>query len=66
MSISNPLTDVRTREEEFLQLTQQQLLKAIAEEQEKIKRKDAVRNVESRVEDDDEPVAQVPHCKRCQ
>ena len=66
MSISNPLTDVRTREEEFLQLTQQQLLKAIAEEQEKIKRKDAVRNVESRVEDDDEPVPQVPHCKRCQ
>jgi len=59
MSISNPLTDVRTREEEFLQLTQQQLLKAIAEEQEKIKRKDAVRNVESRVEDDDEPTIEI-------
>ncbi|MCL2305713.1 MAG: hypothetical protein FWC43_10250 [Planctomycetaceae bacterium] len=57
MSITNPLTAPRTREEEFLQLTQQQLLKAIAEEQEKIKRKDAVRNVESR-EDDDEPVAE--------
>ena len=59
MSISNPLTDVRTREEEFLQQAQMQLLKAIAEEQEKIKRKDAVRNVESRGEDDDEPVASV-------
>ena len=51
MSIVNPLTDPRTREEEFLQLTQQQLLKAIAEEQEKIKRKDAVRNVEAKGED---------------
>jgi len=60
MSISNPLTDPRTREEEFLQLTQQQLLKAIAEEQEKIKRKDAVRNVESRIDDDDEPLNTEP------
>ena len=55
MSIVNPLTDARTREEEFLHLTQQQLLKAIAEEQEKIKRKDAVRNVEAKGEDSDGP-----------
>jgi len=60
MSIVNPLTDPRTREEELLQLAQQQLLKAIAEEQEKIKRKDAIRNVEAKGEDNDEPaVAQI-------
>ena len=59
MSISNPLTDPRTREEEFMQQAQMQLLKAIAEEQEKIKRKDAVRNVEGLGEDNDEPVIDV-------
>ena len=59
MSIANPLTDARTREEELLQIAQQQLIKAIAEEQEKIKRKDAVRNVEAKGEDsDDEPRAE--------
>ncbi len=58
MSITNPLTDPRTREEEFLQHSQQQLIKAIAEEQEKIKRKDAVRNVEAKGKEEDEDVVE--------
>ena len=42
-----------------MQQAQMQLLKAIAEEQEKIKRKDAARNVEAKGEDNDEPVIEV-------
>lgn len=55
MSMSNPLTDARQSEEELIAQTQQQLLKAITEEQEKIRRKDEIKNVQAKGEDFEEP-----------
>ena len=59
MSVVNPLTDPRTQEEEFLEHSQMQLLKAIADEQEKIKRKDEIRNVEAKGKENDEVVVEI-------
>lgn len=53
--MSNPLTDARQSEEELIAQTQQQLLKAITEEQEKIRRKDEIKNVQAKGEDFEEP-----------
>ncbi|MGL6196584.1 MAG: hypothetical protein ACRC2T_17360 [Thermoguttaceae bacterium] len=56
MSINNPLTDPRIREEELLAITQQQFLKALTEEEEKLRKKNEQKNVEARG-DDNEPEA---------
>ncbi len=54
MSINNPLTDPRIKEDELLALTQQQFLRTIVEEEEKLRQKNEQRNVEAKGKDREE------------
>ena len=54
MSMNNPLTDPRIKEEELLAITQQQFLQAILAEEEKLKKKNEQKIVEVRGDDPNE------------
>lgn len=51
MSMSNPLTDPPSRQDELYMAAQMDLIKAIAEEEEKLRKQNEKRNVEARGEE---------------